>query len=161
MLKEKFGCSKKNLDAPKKNLDAQRKIWNKLCFGRGPIWHLEGYYSPNYPPPDHNLGQILNSDSASSYFPLIQLATSSRVGLRAANFFQLFLCFVCYLRKDLSFWFRINFGENPHYRVKIQNSYRRMVGPIKTCARSLWGKNYLCMACMFVVNTNKKLCQII
>ena len=59
------------------------------------------------------------------------------------------------------FRFRINFGENPHYRVKIQNSYRRMVGPIKTCARSLWGKNYLCMACMFVVNTNKKLCQII
>ena len=44
MLKEKFGCSKKNLDAPKKNLDAQRKIWNKLCFGRGPIWHREGYY---------------------------------------------------------------------------------------------------------------------
>ena len=25
---------------------------------------------PNYPPPDHNLGQILNSDLASSYFPL-------------------------------------------------------------------------------------------
>ena len=27
-------------------------------------------YLPNYPPPDHNLGQILNSDPASSYFPL-------------------------------------------------------------------------------------------
>ena len=40
-----------------------------MCFGRGPIWHREGYYFPNYPPPDHNLGQILNSDLASSYFP--------------------------------------------------------------------------------------------
>ena len=27
-------------------------------------------FFPNYPPPDHNLGQILNSDLASSYFPL-------------------------------------------------------------------------------------------
>ena len=27
------------------------------------------YFFPNYPPPDHNLGQILNSDLASSYFP--------------------------------------------------------------------------------------------
>ena len=27
-------------------------------------------FFPNYPPPDHNLGQILNSDPASSYFPL-------------------------------------------------------------------------------------------
>ena len=32
-LKEKFGV--------------QRKIWNKLCFGRGPIWHREGYYVQN------------------------------------------------------------------------------------------------------------------
>ena len=23
---------------------SNRKIWNKLCFGRGPIWHREGYY---------------------------------------------------------------------------------------------------------------------
>ena len=29
------------------------------------------YFFPNYPPPDHNLGQILNSDLASSYFPLV------------------------------------------------------------------------------------------
>ena len=28
------------------------------------------YFFPNYPPPHHNLGQILNSDLASSYFPL-------------------------------------------------------------------------------------------
>ena len=27
-------------------------------------------FFPNYPPPDHNLDQILNSDLASSYFPL-------------------------------------------------------------------------------------------
>ena len=27
-------------------------------------------FFPNYPPPDHNLGQILNSDPARSYFPL-------------------------------------------------------------------------------------------
>ena len=34
VLKEKFGV--------------QRKIWNKLCFGRGPIWHREGYYFENW-----------------------------------------------------------------------------------------------------------------
>ena len=28
-------------------------------------------FFPNYSPPDHNLGQILNSDPARSYFPLI------------------------------------------------------------------------------------------
>ena len=28
------------------------------------------FFSPNYSPPDHNLGQILNSDPARSYFPL-------------------------------------------------------------------------------------------
>ena len=27
------------------------------------------FSSPNYPPPDHNLGQILNSDPARSYIP--------------------------------------------------------------------------------------------
>ena len=27
------------------------------------------FSSPNYPPPDHDLGQILNSDPARSYFP--------------------------------------------------------------------------------------------
>ena len=36
-----------------------------------PNWaSAEEQFSPNYPPPDHNLGQILNSDPASSYFPL-------------------------------------------------------------------------------------------
>ena len=69
MLKEKFGCSKKNLDAPKKNLDAQRKIWMlkekfgincasaeaQFGTGRGIIFQII---------------QILNSDPASSYFPL-------------------------------------------------------------------------------------------
>ena len=36
-----------------------------------PNWaSAEEQFIPNYPPPDHNLGQILNSDPASSYFPL-------------------------------------------------------------------------------------------
>jgi hypothetical protein len=36
-----------------------------------PNWaSAEEQFIPNYPPPDHNLGQILNSDPARSYFPL-------------------------------------------------------------------------------------------
>ena len=33
ILKEKFGI----------NCDLRWIIWNKLFFGRGPIWHWEGY----------------------------------------------------------------------------------------------------------------------
>ena len=38
--------------------EAQIMIWRQIQI------------FPNYPPPDHNLSQILNSDLASSYFPL-------------------------------------------------------------------------------------------
>ena len=37
-------------------------------------------FFPNYPPPDHNLGQILNSDLASSYFPLKVFLEQCEVG---------------------------------------------------------------------------------
>ena len=32
------------------NLDKFGLIWKKLCSGRGPIWHREGYYYVNYFP---------------------------------------------------------------------------------------------------------------
>ena len=46
-------------------------IWRDRNLKFGPNYDLEeDNFFPNYPPPDHNLGQILNSDPARSYFPL-------------------------------------------------------------------------------------------
>ena len=41
-------------------------------------------FFPNYPPPDHNLGQILNSDPARSYFPL-EILNKLRNSTRASD----------------------------------------------------------------------------
>ena len=54
-----FGASKLFFEHPNFSLSIQ-------IFLRLAIFFL----LPNCPPPDHNLGQILNSDPASSYFPL-------------------------------------------------------------------------------------------
>jgi hypothetical protein len=45
--KEKFGAQRKIWILEEKfgiNCDLRWIIWNKLFFGRGPIWHREGYY---------------------------------------------------------------------------------------------------------------------
>ena len=47
---EKFGAQRKILILEEKfgiNCDLRWIIWNKLFFGRGPIWHREGYYMRN------------------------------------------------------------------------------------------------------------------
>jgi hypothetical protein len=43
---EKFGAQRKIWILEEKfgiNCDPRWIIWNKLFFGRGPIWHREGY----------------------------------------------------------------------------------------------------------------------
>ena len=45
------------------------KLWSGAKFGEKKLKMLLGFALPNYPHPDHNLGQILNSDPARSYFP--------------------------------------------------------------------------------------------
>ena len=51
------------------------------------------YFIPNFPPPDHNLGQILNSDPASSYFPL--------------EYIRIFVCFKKITNVTLWYWTEI------------------------------------------------------
>ena len=55
--KEKFGAQRKIWILEEKfgiNCDLRWIIWNKLFFGRGPIWHREGYYIGN----DGPLGEM-------------------------------------------------------------------------------------------------------
>ena len=47
--------------------DRNLKFGPQIMIWRWIIWREQ---IKNYPPPDYNLGQILNSDPASSYFPL-------------------------------------------------------------------------------------------
>ena len=90
-------------------------IWRWIIF----------YFFPNYPPPDHNLGHILNSDLASSYFPLKSLFVEKNF-IQFGCFLTHILIFFCqsfrtYLAKlrvipDLPFFARIYprcFGSLP------------------------------------------------
>ena len=76
-----------------------------------PNWaSAEEQFSPNYPPPDHNLGQILNSDPASSYFPL-----------KFADLLNLNIFYIpdrwdkCSVVLLLSHWCALHMDANPPY----------------------------------------------
>ena len=63
-------------------------------------------FFPNYPPPDHNLGQILNSDLASSYFPLEYFKYSTQ----SSNLFSNILN-ITNIQLEIKFSFRSQRGK--------------------------------------------------